>query len=383
MDCSSINDNNKIRVGFLVQMPSLWDKQVDIYLEAKKRSDVETFLFVVPEDDWSDYHIENDYDNNYFVSQYPEAIKIHDSNGEIIDLKKWELDYLFYPRPYDIHLPEELRSYNTCIYVLCCYVPYGFTASDTFNEGNLYNPFFKFIYFCFMDSPYMKRLFDDYYIEYVSRGIKRIEYLGYPTLEKYLKMGDSNSFNRITWTPRWSYDPKLGGSNFLEYMISFIELERRHMGKTVFRPHPLMFEELVKKNMLSEEEVHKFLNILRDDDVIVDIDSPIDEVLVETDVLISDFSTILGTFFLTGRPIIYCDKGIPLNEVYSGMARYMYVANNWEEVEKWYDRVVIQKDDFLKTERLKYISEHYGNEINSSSRIIDALIDDSGKGGKK
>ena len=132
--CSTEKQQKEIRIGFIVQMSSIWDKQVKVYEEAKRRDNIETFLFVVPEDDWSSHKIANHYENNFFVTNYPEAIKIHDTKGNVIDLEDYQLDYLFYPRPYDIHLPKKIRSERMRSICKCCYVPYAFCASDVFKR---------------------------------------------------------------------------------------------------------------------------------------------------------------------------------------------------------------------------------------------------------
>ena len=45
----------KIRVGFIVQLYSLFDKQRSLYEMIRDRTDMEAFLFVVPEDDWKEF----------------------------------------------------------------------------------------------------------------------------------------------------------------------------------------------------------------------------------------------------------------------------------------------------------------------------------------
>ena len=370
------SENPTVKVGFLVQMVTVWDKQEEIYSEILRRDGMEAFLFVVPEDDWSNQKIENSYDNNYFLNRYSESIKIYNSNGSVIDLTSYNLDYLFYPRPYDAHLPKELRSNVMRNYTKCCYIPYGFTGADVFNEGNVYNSFFDNIYFCFMDSEYMRKLLENQYQNEIKRGLKKIEYLGYPALEKYLDMPERDIISTMTWTPRWSYDKKLGGSNFLEYKDDFVELINRHKGEVIFRPHPLMFDELVNRGLMSEENRDEYITKLKQKNTSIDMFHPIDEVLEKTDLLISDFSTIVGTFFLTGKPIIYCDKGIVLNEVYAEMAEYMYIAYNWNDVEKYYTEIVLKNNDYKKSERQRFIKRKYCDVKDSAKKIVDAIITD-------
>jgi len=373
---NNTNKNRPIKIGFIVQMPTLWDKQESVYLEAKSRNNIETFMFVVPEDSWGSLTIDNNYKNNYFLGKYDDAIIIHDKKGNIINIGEYRLDYLFYPRPYDEHLPAEIRSNVMRKSVRCCYIPYGLAGADIFNGGNIYNPFFDNMYYCFMDSKHMKKLLASRYRFEINKKIKKVEYLGYPSLEKYINMSENEPDNIITWTPRWSYDEKLGGSNFMEYKDGFAMLCKNKNIKFIFRPHPLMFDELINKKILEERDRDSFLKKLERSDVEIDIESPINSVLYNTGLLISDFSSIVGTFFLTGRPIIYCDKGIELNETYKEMAEHMYVAHDWNEVLNYYQLIVIEKNDYKKEKRLEFIRNKYANEIDSAKRIVDALITD-------
>ncbi len=364
-----------VKIGFIVQMPALWDKQEPLYEELKKRDDCKTYIIVVPENEWRSQEIPN-YSNNYFLEKYSDAIKLHDDNGNIVPIETYHLDYLFYPRPYDAYLPNPIRSYELYKNVKCCYIPYGLAAADIFNSGNIYNEFFDYMYFLFMDSEHMKSLMAKEFRNEIRRKFKRVEYFGYPSLERYIDMGPTERCKTVTWTPRWSYDEEQGGSNFLEYKENYIDLVRKHSGKCIFRPHPLMFEELIEKKKISKEESDNYiLNIERYSEI--DIDSPIDSVLAKTDILISDFSTIVGSFFLTGRPIIYCDKGIQLNEIYEEMSKYMYVAKSWTEVENYYDELVNKNNDVLREKRLEFIRSRFSYEIGSAKRIAEAIVNDA------
>lgn len=361
------NGDSKIRVGFIVQLPAVWDKQSMIYEAAIERG-MEAFLFVVPNGD------DNTYEDNYFVKEYPNAIKICKGDN-VDDLRKYELDYLFYPRPYDSYLPESIRSTNMAKYVRCCYIPYGFTASDAFDEENIYNDFFDNINICFMDSEYMKGKMKEKYRKENQKGLKLIEYLGYPCLEIYRSMGETNKVDTITWTPRWNYDERAGGSNFLEYKDIFLNICKSSEKKYIFRPHPLMFDELVKKEFISAKEAKEYLDELRRINVEIDLFSPIEKILERTDVLISDFSTIVGAFFMTGRPIIYCNKGIKLNPIYQEMSDFIYMVNNANEFVDEINKVVVEMQDEKHDKRVAYIDNVYKSNENATEKILDFLCE--------
>lgn len=365
-----------IKVGFIVQLPSIWEKQISVYEEIKKRKQMEVFLFVVP-----DYDLENGCNSNiykpdnFFLRKYPDAVKIY-NHDSIISIEDFNLDYLFYPRPYDHYLPESIRSTSMSDSVRCCYIPYGLSGSDTFNGGNIYNGFFNNMYFCFMDSEYQKELLSKEYWLNIKLRYKKIEYYGYPALEEYLSFPERKHKNKsVTWTPRWSYDAQIGGSNFIEYKDLYVQMISDCNCCGIFRPHPLMFDELEKKNIFSESEREVYFSNLLKANISMDIDSPINEILKNTDILITDFSTIIIQFFLTNRPIIYCDKGIELNCIYKELMQYIYVAHNWEEVEEFVK--MLQADiDPQKDSRAIYIEKKYKKNIDAKTKIVDAIIAD-------
>lgn len=366
-----------IRIGFIAQVSSSWDKLESVYEAAKQRSDVEAYLFVVPQDNFDTFEIVPDYSDNYFTNKYPESIKVLDENGSCIDLDKYNLDYLFYQRPYDYRLPEMIRCKRMVKYVKCCYLPYGFTASDNFNNTNLKSDFFDNQYFIFMDSPYMKSLFEKKYHFSAKCGIRKIEYLGYPGLEKYLMMREDVIDNGyVTWTPRWSFDDVHGGSTFLEYKDLFMAFAKDSKRKVIFRPHPLIHAELIRNNIMTETEWNTYLEKLREYGVVIDIDSPIDDILANTEILITDFSTIIGSFLMTGRPVIYCENGIKFNPVYEEMKKYMYISHSWDETMKYYEQLN-KGIDTLKDDRCKFVDDNYKSCIGSGKRIIDRICDDA------
>ena len=77
-----------IRIGFIVQMAEVWDKEVRIYEELRTRADVETFLIVVPPYDLKTDKNTLSYENDPFLSIYPEAIKALRPDGNWIDIRK-------------------------------------------------------------------------------------------------------------------------------------------------------------------------------------------------------------------------------------------------------------------------------------------------------
>ena len=368
---SSINKNSKcLNVGFIVQMPEIWDKQIDVYKNLSARENINVFLFVVPDYDYASDKVKEEYDNNYFIKKYPEAIKVV-QNGKWLDLREYRLDYLFYPRPYDFYLPLEYRSYKMVKYCKCCYIPYGLTGSDNFDDT--YLPFFDNIYCSFMESEYQMNLLKSHYKISTAMGIKKVYSLGYPAISRFLNFPKSNSIHTIAWTPRWSLDPIKGGSNFMNYYADFIELVKNSDFHFIFRPHPMMFDELIKKGFIDKEFKQCFLNTLEENGVRFDINSPIEEIFKEADLLITDYSSIIPEYFVTEKPFIYCDAGIPLNKDYSEIVKFAYVAKNWGDVMSNIENLNNNGDKFFE-QKSKYIHNNFSLCLKSATLIADKII---------
>jgi hypothetical protein len=367
--------SEKVRVGFIVQSSSAWDKTEDVYEIAKAREDIETFLFVVPQEDFDTYVIIPDYTDNFFCNKYPESIKVMDENGVCLDLAEYHLDYLFYQRPYDYRLPKEMRGDRMVKYTKCCYIPYGYTPSDVSNNVLLKDEFYDNLYFLFCESEYVKSLYVNKYRYSTKKAIRKIEYLGYPSLEKYLNWRGTAGEGYVTWTPRFSFDKIQGGSTFVLCKDRFADFIRRTKRKGIFRPHPLIYDELMRKHIMSDKEWNEYLDELKSLGVIVDIESPIDDILKKTDVLISDYSSIVVSFFMTGRPIIYYDNGIALNYDYIAMLKHNYIAYSWDDVEKYFD-CINTGNDYQKAERDRYIEKTYGDTIGTAGRIVERICED-------
>jgi hypothetical protein len=367
--------SDKIRIGFLVQPPTSWDKQMNVYENAKRRENTEVFMFVIPIEDFDTYKIVPDYTDNYFCENYPESIKLLNEDGSCIDLAAYHLDYLFYPRPYDYRIPEMVQSSRMVKYTKCCYIPYAFTAFLVFHEHMLKNTFFYNQYFFFADSLYVQSSFEKKYRKSVRAGLRKIEFLGYPSFEKYLALRNSKDEGYITWTPRWSFDSAEGGSTFLLFKENFADFIRATGRKAIFRPHPLIHAEIIRAKLMTQEEWDAYMNELRELNVVIDTSSPIDDILKKTDILISDFSSIIISFFLTGRPVIYCDSGVVLTEEYNELMKHLYVAKSWNDVLNFYNDIA-DGNDSLKSDRAQYIDEMYSDAAGSADKIVDCICRD-------
>ena len=371
----------KIRAAFLVFEPETWDKQEPVYNEMKNRDNFDVDIIVVPNFN-STFGVRSSYGTelDFFRSVSTDAIAAYSEDGTLKDIAASGYDYIFYGDSYNNHMPWSLRSHQVIRFSKVCYVPYGFTGSSVFDPISDNREFFRNVYMTFFDvaekAPKMKSSF----LKTSNLGLQHFEYMGYPALEKYYLadkvVAPKDSDLVICWTPRWSYDAKIGGSHFLEFKDKFLHLaEKSPDSNFVLRPHPMMFCEFLNKGLMTESEVAAYKNQLDQLGIRLSTEESITEVLLDTDILISDYSSILMMYFLTGRPIVYCDSSIPFNDAYSKIRPGMYIAKSWNDVEGYID-CITNGNDYLKEKRESIIKTSFSDMKGSASRIVDRLIAD-------
>ena len=371
-NAKTINGSGEMRVAFIVYEPGMWDKQLPIYEEMLKREGLKPFIIVVPDNASSPQVQEKKRD--FFLNNYENVI-LYDENT-LNRFKKGEFHYAFYQTPYNFKYPKKIRPIKLVRHAKLCFVPYGYIGSKEFFEVSSKDDFFRNIYFGFMDSESMYELLRDNYSKHCERGYKNFEFLGYPAFEDYIGLKGSESIKNVLWLPRWSYAEKGGGSHFLEHKDEYnrFAFENKDVSFTM-RPHPLMFESLANQELFSREEALVYRKEAAEAKVHIDEHSLPSESLGNTDLLIADYSSLIVMYFLTGRPVIYCDGGIELSGIYEQLYKFMYIAKSWEEAER-IAKEIIKGNDPLKAEREKAAEEIAKKHKNAAKRITDRICED-------
>lgn len=369
----SIGKNGVIKVAFLVFEPETWEQQECVYSKLKNDSRFKVDVIVIPNFD-RNFKVEKTYGNEkeFFKERCGEIILAYDENGNLYDLKKAGYDYIFYEDQYNSHYPKEYNTYKVCRYSRICCIPYGFTQGRTF-LGCFTKDFFRGVYCLFAQNDSVKEYMIEMFPKSYKKGFRRFESLGYPVLEKYFELKNVTVKDKILWTPRWSYDKKTGGSHFLEFKDGFKDIKKTFPGtEVVFRPHPMMFTEFVKKGYLTQTEADDYLALLKNNGIIKSVNGSVFDDFKDAEILITDFSSIIIFFFLSGRPIIYSPLDTDFNKDYTMIIDSAYVADTFEEVESYLKKIK-NGDDSMKEKREKVIEIFYKKHHGSADRIINYL----------
>ena len=377
--------DKKIVVAFIIQYIPSWNKLKPVYDKLIKDNDFKVLLLCVPSlfnETRIDKSVCNTTENdtfNYFKNNGYECINAL-QNGTWFDLEKCEPDYIFHSRPYNHFMPKPYTSSEISKYALICNVLYAASLTCNGREVTLNFDYFKNVCFYFAFDKFEAEFYQKRFRIGIKRGIQKCYTYGATGLEQVLtqKSKWNNIFFKKTviWTPRWSTDIHIGGSNFFRYKET-IELLIDNYSDVLFiiRPHPLMFGNFIKTGEMSEQEVTDFKNYCYDRiNVLLDEEKEYVDTFWQSDYLISDASGIVPEYYVTNKPIIYCNSNADF--VYADYAVEMfknsYIVNDPEELIKAF-KLLYSDNDYKKIDREKSFINIFGDIQNSSKGIVKVL----------
>ncbi len=298
-----------------------------------------------------------------------------------LDLEKLNPDYVFFNRPYDYYRHEGYQIRNIVRYSKTCYIPYGMRIIGGEIE-KFTNPedFCSQLYFLFLSTS-----FESIGIKKNLSHIKHLDdrhllYMGYPRLDVLRDKLENNQVNsdkfNILWLPRWNSSE--GNCSFFDYKDTLLQYVKRHSRTSVtFRPHPMFFSNFLKTGKMTANELDEFKSKFTDKDVAqIDESGDYVESFLNSSVLVADETSLLGEYFITGKPIIFCSKTPHFSALMEVLVDGMYVVKNKEDLISTLDALRNEQDP-LKEKRLELIHQYlldYGES--AAENIKNVLISD-------
>ena len=389
-----VPQNRKVRVIFIVIDKNTWNKAKPLYFEMLQSDKIEVNIVCCPQPFKGD--TAGTY--NYFVQQGYDCIDARVGNGpwnamekqgKWFNIKKLKPDYVFYNEPYNGYLPPKYRSNVTSGYAKVCIVAYGMTTTQNFLEIRPHD-FYRDVYIFYANNR------DEYeyniaqFKKQHELKIQHTKYLGFlgkdNVLAKQNEKAEAWNFSknkvRAIWTPRWTLDEKVGGSNFFRYKnVLFEYADSNQDVDFLFRPHPMALDNFIRTGKMTQAEVDNFINHCANvKNISLDSQGEYISSFWQSSFLITDISSIIIEYFITGKPIVFCR---PENneQVYlpffSKILDACYVVNNKEELLVVLDYLASGEDE-KKNAREKLLNEILGNKgENVSSAILNDILNDA------
>lgn len=380
-----------ITIVFMCQLTHVWSCVESIYEAALKDNQVKVYILAVPIQ-WENGTVENDAyafckEKGYeVISAYDEKTK------SFFDLQRLAPDYVFIPRPYDVHLPETYRSKEVSKYTKVCYVCYAYTAEDGYILKTCFNKWFTtncyFIFaenastyeYCVKNHPISSKL-----------GVRKIKQMTYPRFDllerwqgcepKHWKLSRGQVRKRIIWAPRWTTDENLGGTSFFKYKDFFFQFAEEHPDvEVMIRPHPLAFDNFIKEGLMSEADVTEYKeNCNRANNLQLDERREYLDSFASADILVADMSGVILDFLAMGKPIVFCSYGQELNSANEKLIEGFYVPHNVEELNEMLDALIYNQDS-KQDLRDAVTKEVLGTcDGNGGYRILECIKNDASK----
>lgn len=357
-------NGEKINVVFVCHRPVVWESLHSVYDALKSDKSFNVSIVAIPnkkelpklglnhevyesegaEDFWKEYGCINGYDYE---------------KKEWFDLKELKPDYVFFQQPYNIMRCEAYKSWNVASYAKICYVPYAFD----FIGGGILEETSPIDFMEDVSIYFTQNAIDN---ELISEILKRNEceaktvISGFPRYDSIYDYQNtkSNSWSfsndkqfKVMWTPRWCTNE--GNCNFFNYKDKLIDYASKNKDVALlFRPHPQAFLNWIGTGEMSEREVNEYRDRYeKSDNMRIDTKNDYFDTIFESDCLISDTSSFIADYFMTGKPIIYCHSRDTFNRVSKEMSRGFYWVRNWKELETVLDSLKNEDDPLYETRK--------------------------------
>lgn len=387
----------KIHVVFVCDRPQIWSALKSLCESCIADCHFQVTIVTVPEkQQLPDLGLNHQiyYDNGAlsFFDAYPCKVLngYNAQTGKWLDLQKLDPDYVFFQRPYNVCRPEQYHSSVVSHYSVIGYVHYAMAVlGQGIYEETYPQDFVQDVSLFFAESPYNLKLLE-YRLQSVGTSKAKSYLTGYPRfddLDKYHHC-DSAHWNyplskekyRVIWTPRWTTNED--NCHFFDYKNHLLNyIDHDNSIDFIFRPHPQTFLEFIATGEMSADEVEQLRSeYTRRENAKIDDEKEYLTTFYSSDVLITDISSIIADYFLTGKPIIYCHKTDYFNDFSRKLSEGFYWVRNWQELEETLN-MLRSGNDPLKEKRAEIIKNEFYLPSGGAGSAIKEILKDEFYGG--
>ena len=383
----------RIRVGFLLQLPENWSVIRSVWEGALADDRFEPVVLLVPEIETA-YYIKlkavkwqkiYSFGEKLFGDQ---AVRTYNpETGEWLDSAELDLDYVFFLRPFETYLPKAYRAGTIRRYAKVCYVTYSFlvTRRPEIEQLEYNTHFIRNVSMIFCEKQRTLEYVNHKFTETICSGDQKAFFCGYPQYDLIAPGSDDSPLwprqrkegvFRMIWTPRWTTDPKLGGSHFFDYKDQMIGwAEKDASVDLVFRPHPLALANYVSAGLMTEKEQEKYLARYTEcENAAVDRTTEYYDTFFSSDCLITDISAVMIDYLFTGKPIVYCTSPSDQYFFTPELHECLYKVESFEEIVRTVER--LRAGDDPKKEMRAKVARMLKPEGSAAACILDELRND-------
>ena len=371
---SKIRAKKKIKIIFLCMECSKWGAQ-SLYKMMEQHDNFKPQVILIPPytvhkgEDLTKLSLENNLKfykaNNIKVELGYNIIK-----HKYINLKQFKPDIVFFEQPYD--LPPQYSLSKVSKDSLCMYFPYGYENLDY--KNNYTNNFHKHLFAYFVES---KENLERY--EHYRKGNSRnCIVTGHPKLDYYIKPTEKTKSNKlkIIYAPHHSLKKhSLRFGTFQDNGQFMLNLAKKNNKiDWVFKPHPKLKFELLDNKIMTQEQIDEYWESWQKLGTVHEYGNYL-ELFQTSDALITDSISFLVEYLPTRKPIIQLFNKMhhPYNSIGERISQILYKSTNNEELDTLFNKVIVNRNDYLKDKRIKLINNLFDFKQSASKKVINYL----------
>lgn len=378
--------NRKIRVIFLVNESSKF-KTRQLYESFEKSNHFDPVIAITLSDiQWSmskEEQVRQLRENyNFFKQNEYNVVYAYDFKlSQNLDLKFLNPDMVFFQQPYQLSKNQSIEYVSN--FALTYYVPYY--LPDYINSEVDYSvSFHSLLYKYFILNKKLKSELK-LYIKNLKCDNKNIIPIGHPFIDIIKRKCTIGKSNYIIYAPHWSITEK-GNENIINISTfningnKILEFAKQHKELNwVFKPHPTLKTALLRIGK-SEEEINEYYKEWESFAKCCYDGSYLD-IFNNSYALITDCGSFLFEYFCTGKPVIHLISPYSTNKPHTFLQKAFdtfYQIKSDDDMNDIFDKVLINRNDYLKSKRLKSLKKLNISKSNASINILKNVMKDLG-----
>lgn len=356
-----------LNVIFIVSWDSVW-KYDSIFQLMMTDGLFKPVVFVCPLETLSDdERIANlDKTLSYFISKgYPTICAYDKKTKKYINIDSLSPDIIFYSTQYPFQLKKCYNQYSLRKY-LKCFVNYAYVNVPF--KWSIASPTQGLMWLYFIECDYNREQ---------ALRISKIEFkntcvTGYPIYDAYQSAkndasvwkNDDPKFKRIIWAPHHSikgHNGLLSFSTFIENAEKILDFAENNKDKFqfAFKPHPLLLQALYNHPQWGKEKTDAYYKKWAEGENTTLQTGTYMELFKSSDAMIHDCGSFIIEYLYTQKPVLYLGNNREEQSNIVGKKAYRchYHGLSISDIEQFLNKVVLEGDDSMKSEREQFYND--------------------------
>lgn len=385
-------NGEKIKVIFLIPESAKFGME-SIYYSMLESEIFDPYILVVhPRDNFFDenqtYFKEAVESYNLFKERgYRTLFAYNMENMKAINIENFKPDIIFINNP-NMFSFGVFKNININLKYLTCYINYSINVANL-DDYHYNNSSINTCYKMFAETYYCYKKHMN-----INNGFNTV-LTGYPKLDSYKKdikeciipKKIDNGNKIVIYAPHWTIgktDTLIRLGTFNLYHKYFMKLLKENPNiNFVFKPHPSLRDRIIDYKIMDIEYYENYIKEWNNSNNGIYIsDGEYIDLFRKSSCLITDSGSFIAEYLPSENPCIYLinpeEENLienTFNDFAKPIVNSYYLCYNEEDINKYFNEIIINENDYMKDKRLNLIKDSFIN-IGSAGKIITEYLSD-------